>query len=90
MTNLIESKRKKGDYLRENVICEFASQLLSAIDYLHSKGHVHAPGAINSNYVFFTETYNNILLDIGRSASSISDEWLLQNSKELRANRKYS
>jgi serine/threonine protein kinase len=89
LTNFIESKRKSGDYLRENAICEFALQLLSAIDYLHSKGYVLAPGAINSNYVFFTQTYNNILLDIGRGASSISDEWLLQNSKQLIANRKY-
>jgi hypothetical protein len=89
LENLVVAKRKKNEYFNESDILHFSSQLLSAIDFLHSKEYIHAPGMINSKHVFFTETYNKILLDIGKNASTATAEWLLQNSKDIATNRKY-
>jgi hypothetical protein len=74
--------------LSEKLIISYASQLLSTLWYLQSKKHIHAPGEINSNRIFFTQMYDEVLLDIGKSSSVISTEWLQKNSQSLIMNRK--
>jgi serine/threonine protein kinase len=90
--NLIEfvtAKNEYREYLDESTAINYTLQLLSALKFLHSKNYIHAPGEINPNRVYFNEAGDEIYLDVGRSASSISAEWLLENAQELLASRMY-
>lgn len=89
-TDFIASKHNTNDSFTEKVIIDYCLQFLSALTYLHSRKFISAPGALNGNNVFFTQMYDEVLIDVGRSASSISPEWLLQNSQQLLSSRKYS
>ncbi len=71
------------------MIFDYASQLLSALEYLHSKKYIHAPGELNSSRIYFTQSYNEVLMDIGKSSTCISNGWLFQNLELLLKNRKY-
>lgn len=75
--------------MSEDVIITYASQLLSALKYLHLQKYIQAPGEINADRIFFNQMFDNILLDIGISSSSITNEWLFQNSESLLRSRKY-
>lgn len=89
LTDCITEKRKYRQYLKEVIIGNYMFQLLSALQSLHSKKYIHAPGEINSNRVYLNRKQDEVYLDIGRRASSISTKWLLENSQELLTNRKY-
>jgi serine/threonine protein kinase len=85
-TEFIAAKRSNKEYLDEKKVVDYASQILSALSYLHTRKYISAPGDINSNCVFFTQMYDTLLLDVGRIASSISTEELLRNSAQLLKN----
>jgi hypothetical protein len=89
LTDFIIEKKKHRQYLKEATIGNYMLQLVSALQSLHSKKYIHAPGEINSNRVYLNRKQDEIYLDIGRRASSISTKWLLENSHELLANRRY-
>jgi serine/threonine protein kinase len=87
--NLIDflvNRKKKDNYLSEELLLELCYQLLSAVEYLHCQKYIHAPGAINAYSVFFTDNNNNVLLDIGMNSSSIPTDWILKNSQSLLSN----
>ncbi len=75
--------------MNEKTIFDYASQMLSALSYLHSKKFVAVPGEINSNRVFLTQMYDTIYVDVGRNGLSIDIMTLTQKSKELLQNRKW-
>ncbi len=90
MTDFISCKRKNNEYLSEKIIINYASQLLSVLDYLHSKKYIHLLGEISPGRIYFTQMYDNIYFDIGENATTVSNEWLIQNSETLLTNGKFN
>lgn len=78
-----------NDIISEKTILDIASQLLSVLQYLHSKNYLHAPGGMNSDKIYFTQSYDQIYMDIGKRSLSVTSDWLYQNSQSLLMNRKY-
>jgi ankyrin repeat protein len=83
LTEFIISKKENDQFLSEKMMTNYALQLLSVFEYLQSRNYVHAPGAITPDCIYFNQMYDEIVLDIGKSSSSMWYECLFQNSQSL-------
>jgi serine/threonine protein kinase len=86
LNGFLQSRIENGHYLSKKMLFSFASQLLEALQHLHSKQYIHAPGEINALHVYFNQMYDELFLDIGRSPSFITAHWITQNSQSIAMN----